>query len=121
MLDPPLFPYRPIYTVGETGDRAQRSLARWVRGGRFHKYGLVRWKQPDWVPGESGGRLDFHGVMDGNGRVRWTVSYERVGEPDNSGFSAGMSSAEDAAYSACERIEARERALYEERLVVGIA
>lgn len=120
MLDPPLFPYRPIYKVGETGDLAQRALARWVRGGRFHKYGPLRWEQPDWEPGEDDGRLDFHGVLDGS-RVRWTVSFERAGEHENTGFSCGYSSAEDAAYSACERIEAREREAYEEALVVGVA
>lgn len=123
MLDPPLFPDRPTYKVGETGDRAQRALARWVRGGRFHKYGQLRWEQPDWQPGgEEGGRLEYRGTLyEGEELIRWIVSYGRAGEPNNDGFCSGYSSVEDAAYTACHLIEESEREAYEQNLVIGVA
>lgn len=145
-LEPPLFPQR--HWVGpperEAAERILlggsaalylmvgpvRALEHWVKGGTFHRYtrSVYHQLEDDLGSAEAAveqmhrirARLKFDGELV-EGRLRWTVSYQRAGDPDAYGGASGMSTAPDAAYSALTLIEEHEREIYEQTTVLGLA
>lgn len=122
MLDPPLYPERGCYQIGDDAAvGAFERLRLWVRGSVFHPYGFVAREHPDYDI-ETGPLLDVRAALTGAfGSMRFTITYRQAGGFGRTGFVSGHSSLDDAAYSALTGIEQDERDFYECDLVEGVA
>ncbi len=122
MLEPPLYPERSFYQVGDDpAVGAFETLRQWVRGTPFHPYGVPARERPGY-DFETGPLLDVSAHLTGAfGSMRFVLTYRQVGSFGRSGFVSGPMALDDAAHMALSGIEAEEREAYEESLVVGVA
>jgi hypothetical protein len=128
MLDPSLYPRRTFVRAGECGLQPLRDLEAWVKGGAFHRYGVKAYDRGPTLEEalermrEIPGILKIDGeLLDYRSRIEYWITYRQTGDTDSYGFGGAYFTPEDAAYSALSYIEERERKVYEENLVVGLA
>jgi hypothetical protein len=128
MIESPIYPGGGFYKVSECGIKPLRDLERWVKGSKFHQYGVDVWEMFDTYKealemiSDMPGKLEIKGeLLDYRNQIQYWISYRQAGNPDMYGFSGPHSSPENAAYMCLSLIEEEERKIYEENLVIGIA
>lgn len=120
-MQPPLFPPRQWYTVGDRPETLV-VLEKWVTGATFHRYAPNGWELFDvFAREEIPALLEFHANLIFPGRLTWSYRYQRAGDPEGTGHGSGHSHPADAAYCALSMIEEHERELFESTLLVGVA
>lgn len=102
---------RGMYHVDDHPE-APRILEAWVKGRDFHPYvppRFVSWEdRREWPE-----YLELHGQwVQEAGYLRWSLRYQRVGEPDSRGFHSGAGGVNAICYSALSMIEAHDREMW---------
>lgn len=107
-MNEPLYPERHIYHV-EDNPEAPRVLEAWVLGKNFHLYVPPRFvsrEDRSMYPPDFDLRGEYHPAL---GYVRWSLRYQRGGEPDSRGFHSGGSGPNGICYAALSLIEEHDR------------